>query len=225
MKLAKHNHKNKTTTLFLSLLFVFSVVLAGNYHTVLAQHPEGSYGAGGYGSDVYGGSVQEDPEPEPDPIETISFCVYTGENCAGGTSVVDFGTLNMASTTTESSSFDVATNASGGVTVAAFGTTLDSGSNTIDAFGLTPAESAPGSEQFGFRVISVTGGNLAALAPFNNMNSNQYMFEPDTYIDVAGSSGPTNSSTVEIEYAVNISAITPLGIYISDINYIATATF
>ncbi|MEX0668425.1 MAG: hypothetical protein WD061_01625 [Candidatus Saccharimonadales bacterium] len=226
MKLTKSSYKDTLNiSLIVSTFFVLSVIAAGNYQIVLAQtHPEGSYGAGGYGSDIYSGSMEEEGGEE-EVTETLSFCVYTGSDCAGGGSVIDFGTLGIDNTSTGLSRFDVATNATNGVTVSIFGTTLDNGSSTIDPFGLTPAASTPGIEQFGLRVSSISGGSMSAASTFNDMSPNQYMFDAGTYIDVGSSSGSTNSSTFEIEYAANISAITSPGIYVSDINYIATATF
>jgi hypothetical protein len=107
--------------------------------------------------------------------ETLTFCVYTGANCAAGGSAVALGdpsTGVLANTalvyTDNTSKFDLATNASAGAIVRMKGDTLKTpgGTFSIDPHGATcTADSASNSvEQFGVRVTP-SAAPLAAVMP------------------------------------------------------------
>ena len=159
--------------------------------------------------------------------ETLQFCVYTGADCDAGGSEVDLGILNTAAVQTVESYFDVATNARNGMVVTYFGATLESGGHEIDPFGAGMNASTTGSEQFGLRVDDATtptqGGSIAA--PFDGAAAGTYSFIENSQEDVATSSGPLAETKYTIEYAANVDALTPTGVYNTSVEYIATATF
>lgn len=167
--------------------------------------------------------------------ETLSFCVYTGADCASGGTQADLGILSTGSTEVAESYFDVATNARNGVSIVYYSdATLTSDSFTIDAFGNPTAgdgnleqSSTTGGEQFGLRVSNVTTGgqNAVASAPFDTAAADEYAFHEAAYDDIGESSGPVETTTFTIEYAANVDALTETGIYDTEIEYIATGTF
>jgi hypothetical protein len=106
--------------------------------------------------------------------EKLTFCVYTGVNCAAGGSAITLGNLGVLDETTAynnaDAKFDVYTNAQSGVivrakTFASPGHTLTSGANTISAIGGTASPSSVGTEQYGF-CVDTTGGAVTAVAPY-----------------------------------------------------------
>lgn len=163
--------------------------------------------------------------------ETLSFCVYTGADCASGGTQADLGILNTTTTEVAESYFDVATNARNGVSIVYYSNaTLTSDSFTIDAFSGgdgTLATSTTGTEQFGLRVSDVTTGgqNAVASAPFDTAAADEYAFHEANYDDIGESSGPIESTTFTVEYAANVDALTETGIYDTQVEYIATGTF
>lgn len=162
--------------------------------------------------------------------ETLAFCVYTGANCSEGGNESDLGILNTTITRTAESYFDVATNARNGVTIQYVGDTLTSGSFSITAFNGgdgTPATSTTGTEQFGLRVAdATTGGQNASIAsPFDTMAADEYALDTSNPQSVGTSSGPVEETKFTIEYAANVEALTETGVYDTNIEYIATATF
>ncbi len=105
--------------------------------------------------------------------ETLTFCVYTLADCATGGTAVTLGDsngvlFNTATTYTGTASFDLASNAFGGVSVKMQGDTLKSGSFTITPHGAacTADSTATSLEQFGIR-ISSAGFGQTATAPYH----------------------------------------------------------
>jgi hypothetical protein len=90
--------------------------------------------------------------------EILTFCVYTGANCAAGGATVDLGVLTPAVTGTGISFMDAGTNAGSGLAVQYNAPTLTSGANTIPAVGAGAVSPVVGSGQFG---INATGPNIA----------------------------------------------------------------
>lgn len=163
--------------------------------------------------------------------ETLSFCVYTGADCASGGTQADLGILSTGTTEVAESYFDVATNARSGVSIVYYSdATLTSDAFTIDAFSGgdgTLATSTTGTEQFGLRVSDVTTGgqNAVASAPFDTAAADEYAFHEAAYDDIGESSGPVETTTFTIEYAANVDSLTETGIYDTQVEYIATGTF
>ncbi len=194
--------------------------------------------------------------------ERLTFCVYTSAiqaNCTG-TSTTNPVVLGDATTgvldpghsyTNTDAKYDVATNASNGVTIRAKGTTLTSGSFTIDAVGATAAASSVGGEQFGLCTYRASGGGAGAsttltpASPYNSGNCSSVT----TGMDAAGSAtfaydvttsnnnflstyGATianktagDFSTGVLAFLGNISNTTEPGIYTSTLTFIATGNY
>ena len=161
--------------------------------------------------------------------ETLTFCVYTGVNCAASGSTVALGTLSSASTASGTSKMDAATNAGTGYAITYSGATLTSGANTITALG--GAASSIGSSQYGINLKANTtpsvGSNVSgsgsgtAQGAYNTTDS--FKFLTGETVASAGSSTATNTYTVS--YIANISTVTPPGAYTSTLTYVCTATF
>ena len=109
--------------------------------------------------------------------EKLTFCVYTGANCAAGGTAVTLGSSGVLDETqaynNADAKFDVYTNAQSGVVVRAKtfatpGHTLTSGGNSITAIGGTAAASNQGTEQYGF-CVATSGGSVTAVAPYTGV--------------------------------------------------------
>jgi hypothetical protein len=169
--------------------------------------------------------------------ETLSFCVYTGANCAAGGASVALGSLTASSTGSGTSKMDVATNGSGGYTVIYNGTTLTGpSSTTIPAMGTQSSNgaattSAQGTSQFGLNLranatpsvgADVTGTGSGAYGTNYGTADNFRHFSGDS---IATASGSTNSNTFTVSYIANISGSQAAGSYTTTLTYIATATY
>jgi hypothetical protein len=109
--------------------------------------------------------------------EKLTFCIYTGANCAAGGSSLTLGSNGVLDETqpynNADAKFDVYTNAQNGVVVraktfAAPGHTLTSGGNSITAIGGTAVASALGTEQYGM-CVATSGGSVTAVAPYKGV--------------------------------------------------------
>jgi hypothetical protein len=124
------------------------------------------------------------------------------------------------------------TNAANGYTLSYQGSTLTSGTNTIEAM-TTKAASSTGTEQFGLNLRDNTtpntgadpsgSGSGAPAADYNTVD--QFKFVPDTATTLASASGSTASNTFTVSYIVNVSQTTEAGAYSTTITYIATGNF
>jgi hypothetical protein len=174
--------------------------------------------------------------------ETLTFCVYTGINCAAGGTAVALGDANgvLANTalvyTDASSKFDLATNASTGAVVRMKGDTLKTSGGTfsIDPYGTTCAadSTATNIEQFGVR-ISVSGAPLEPTVQYGCASGNHVL-------DVTGANNVTTTygqaiadttnqaldvATGTMEFAAKSALTTEAGIYTTTMIFIATATY
>ncbi len=183
--------------------------------------------------------------------EEITFCVYTGANCAaGGTSVALGDTHGVLSSTGPfvdiSTKYDVASNASSGVTIRMKGNTLQSGSSSIAAIGASAASSSAGTSQFGLCTWENSGSTLTPTSPYNNAScsttsqtagtgstggagSAQFAFNTtnttSTYGDTLASATAGASSTGTIAFIGNISTSQQAGIYTTTLTFIATGNY
>ncbi len=183
--------------------------------------------------------------------ERLTFCVYTGVNCAAGGAAVTLGDTNgvldpAGPYVDKNTQYDVATNASVGVAIRIKGDTLKSGSFDITAIGNTAAASNPGNEQFGFCSYQTTGSGLTPAAPYDNANCNtttqtagtgtpggagtgQFAFNTtnttSTYGDVFANKIAGSTSSGVIAFIGNISNTTEAGIYATTLTFIATGTY
>lgn len=181
--------------------------------------------------------------------EALTFCLYTGANCAAGGNAINLGDSNgvLADMTTvytnSTPKFDIASNALNGVAVRMKGDTLTSGTFTITADGAscTQDSTATNTEQFGVRIVSYgTGqyngdatqanqtpdagigdyGCLAGYHKFDTANTNT------TYGSLfATTIGATDISTTNFELAAKAANTTEAGVYKSTLQFIATATY
>lgn len=113
------------------------------------------------------------------------------------------------------------TNASGGYTITATGTPLQSGANMIDPLG-TAAASSPGDEQFGMRFVESGAGSGTVTAPYDGAT---YAFNATTTDQIASASASTENSVYSAYYLANITSNTPAGTYTSNITYVGTANY
>ncbi len=169
--------------------------------------------------------------------ETLTFCVYTGANCAaGGTAVAlgdSNGVLSATNTTyTNTASYDLASNALGGVAVKLKGDTLKSGSFSITPSGPTcTADTASTAvEQFGVRISAVGAGQSAAAPLLYGCAANNHTFDvanTNTVYgqDIVTTAGATDASTSTLELAAKAAGTTEAGVYTSTLTLIATATY
>ncbi len=166
--------------------------------------------------------------------ETLTFCTgtsITGENCGtvSGTTV-DLGSGSPSGTSTGTSVFAVSTNANTGYNVTVNGTTLTSGSDTIDAL-TSNAGSSVGTEQFGINLVSnstpsvgsaATGSGTGA-AETNYDTADSFRFTDGE--QVASAAAATNANAFTVSYIANVAGVTEPGSYTTNLNYIATANF
>jgi hypothetical protein len=175
--------------------------------------------------------------------ETLTFCVYTGVNCAAGGSAVALGDVNgvLSNTglvyTDASSKFDLATNASAGAIVRMKGDTLKTSGGTfsIDPHGATcTADSTNTSlEQFGVSVTTPSAP-LAAVSPYNcfaTLGAGFHTFDVTNTNTTYGqaiantSGGASDVRTGTMEFAAKSALTTEAGIYTTTLIFIATATY
>ena len=195
--------------------------------------------------------------------ERITFCIYTSAanytNCTvSTTNPVILGDTNGVLSTTQPSinktaKYNITTNASNGVTIRAKGTTLTSGSFTIDpvaAGNSTGTTSSVGTEQFGVCTYRDTGGGTTGLtpsAPYNsancsgttagqgagNDNSANFGFDTTTsndnwgttYGDTIATKAAGDFSTGILVFLGNVSNTTEAGIYTTTLTFIATGNY
>lgn len=184
--------------------------------------------------------------------ERLSFCIYTGINCAAGGNAVTLGDTNgvldpSGEYVDKTTKYDVATNAGGNAVIRMKGDTLKAGSFDITAIGAAAASTNPGNEQFGFCTYASSGaGTLTPTAPYNNANCNtttqtagtgstggsgtaQFAFDTTnintTYGQSIATKNPGTSSTGIIAFIGNISNTTEAAIYTTTLTFVATGTY
>lgn len=144
-----------------------------------------------------------------------------------------FGSFSPNSGTVSTATFSVLNYTSYGYTVQITGTAPTNGSHVITPLA-TQTASTTGTEQFGINLVANTSPSSVGANPDNgqfgfgtvNANygtSNQYRFvSGDTIASAPKSSGQTNYT---ISYLVNVSPITPGGVYTSNQTLIVTGTY
>jgi hypothetical protein len=182
--------------------------------------------------------------------EQLTFCVYTGANCAAAGTAVSLGTNGVLSSATsyvdKSTKFDLQTNASQGAIVRIKGTTLTSGANTIAA--LTSAGTyTSNTSQFGICDYESAGANLTPYTGTtlysggtggkcsgttqgtSGDNGASFYFNTanttSTYGDeiASATAGPSSTAIVPILGATSTTQVA--GIYTTNLTFIATGTF
>ena len=138
--------------------------------------------------------------------------------------IVALGALSASGVQTDTATMTAATNATGGYSITVFGSTLTSGSDTIEEIGADAEVSATGTEQFGMK-ISKSGNEGVAVAPYNH-DTNYAYFGVSSADECANSaSGPSETTTFTMEYMANITTTTEAGSYSAIHTYICTGTF
>jgi hypothetical protein len=140
------------------------------------------------------------------------------------TSASRFATDTAAGSGTEVQAHDIVagTNAASGYVITVSGTTLTSGSFTINAIGATNTAPTPGTEQYGIRATA-TGGSGVVAAPYDGTG---FALDTAAFPDLfASAPGATANTTFSVRYVANIAANTEAGVYTSSLTYLATATF
>ncbi len=158
------------------------------------------------------------------PDQYLSFSVPDAE--------IELGTLSASAASTDSNTMVINTNAVNGFTITVSGSTLTSGTNTINAIGATAAASSPGTEQFGINLVVNTspsvGANPSGTAPIGSAagqygTANSFAFNSGN--TVASASSDINQTTFTVSYLANVSSGTDRGTYTTILTYAATANF
>jgi hypothetical protein len=164
----------------------------------------------------------------------LLFCTgisIPDDNCTNAAGdFIDFGELSPSSAGRGTSQMLAATNAESGYDISVYGTTLQSGINTINGI-TTPDVSRPGTAQFGMnlRANSSPAGGLdpggaGTGSPAPNYNQpNFYTFNSGDI--VASNPGPDQDRLYTDSYIVNVPVTQAPGVYDSTLTYICVATF
>lgn len=154
-------------------------------------------------------------------------------NCTGTNKKYykDMGDLDTSSTLTAQSQMAVGTNASGGFAITANGTTMSSGTNTIQGAS-RPSESRPGTNQFGINLAENTNpevGNAPEGEWANAVVSADYAM-PNRYKFVSGdvvaySPNVSLMKKYTVSYILNSSPQLRAGVYSTTVTYIASGRF
>ncbi len=149
---------------------------------------------------------------------TIGF----GGLSASGARYATGDTLGATSNVADAHTISASTNASNGYTITVNGTTLTSGAFTVTAIGGTATASAPGTKQFGERLI-VNSGTGSATSPYASANwaLNTAAFPSQ----VASGSGDGSTTVLGVRYIANVSSATEKGSYSATLTYTVTANF
>jgi hypothetical protein len=163
----------------------------------------------------------------------LSFCVgvsITGDCSTAEGNFIDLGELSPEITATGTSQMTVGTNAALGVTIAAYGTTMTSGNNTIPALA-NPTVSAPGNAQFGLNLRS-NSNPPAGQEPsgIGVANPSARYGAPNQFAFVSGDVIATSPDTTDIRkftvsYIVNVPPSQMPGVYTATLTYICMASF
>jgi hypothetical protein len=148
--------------------------------------------------------------------------------------LVGFGTLSSltsryatgdglgSNTEVEAHTISANTNASGGYSIYLSGSTLTSGSYTINSIGGINSSPTPGTEQFGLRA-SVTSGTGNVSSPYS---ASGFAFDQASFPDeIASGTGDDQVTVYSLRYLGNINQNTEAGNYQASLNYIMTGTF
>lgn len=159
----------------------------------------------------------------PDPNLTFSI----------DSSNANFGSFSPSLASTATATFSVINYTSYGYVVQLAGTPIKYGSHTIAAMG-SNAASQPGTEQFGVNLVANTspqsyganpnngGFGFGSVAP-NYATPNQFRFvSGETVAQAVKSSGKTSYT---LSYLVNVSSLTPGGVYAGNQTLIVTGTY
>jgi len=173
--------------------------------------------------------------------ETLVFCtgVTVDATCSTVTNAtIDLGVFSPSSTTSATSEMAASTNGDSGYVITVDGTSLVSGSNTIDAIGSTAATSTIGSNQFGLNLVANTtptvgaamtpafdGGDYQGAPAAEYDTADSFAFDDTSAQTVASSTGPSAAQKYTISYIVNVAGNQSPGNYTTTLTYICTPTY
>jgi hypothetical protein len=183
--------------------------------------------------------------------ESLTFCVYTGANCAAGGSSVNLGSgadnvLSASSPSGGVSKMDADTNATTGYTITYITTSpggtggstcpgsLSSSNDCITDAGGSAGTFSAGTAKFGINLrdnatpnigTDIAGSGIGAVsAPYNTVDN--YAFQGGTTPrTVATAAGPTITNTYTVAYAAQAGNTTKPGAYSAIFTWVATGTF
>ncbi|MFA6255022.1 MAG: hypothetical protein WC675_03235 [Patescibacteria group bacterium] len=144
---------------------------------------------------------------------------------------IELGELTDSTTGRDSHTMVIDTNAVGGFVITVFGSTLTSGTNSIDAL-LAATASSPGLKQFGINLVANTspliGADPSGTAPIGSAatgynTANQFKFASGN--TVASATNDISQTTFTVSYIANISTDTAGGTYTTTLTYSATSNF
>lgn len=156
--------------------------------------------------------------------ETLTFTLSSA--------TISLGTLTTSAAGSNGTvTMTAATNAAGGYAIT-YSAPNSLRSNGTDIAAYTNGTSSPGTEGFGFNLVSnstpsvganVSGsGGATAQAGYNT--TNQYSFTP-AGATIASVNVPSNTNTFTASFVANISPVTPAGAYTTTVTYVATPNF
>jgi hypothetical protein len=190
-----------------------------------------------------------------DVAESLTFCVYTGVNCAaGGTSILLGDTNDVLSTAGSfvdiKTKYDIATNAAGAspaATVRFKAPLPTAGSATIATIGTTATTPAGSNTSlFGLCTYRTSGTLLTAVAPYDDSNCNtatqtagtastggtgsaKFAFDTTNAATTYGSSLATMnagaSNSGQINFVGQVASTQKAGTYVAAFTFIATGTY
>jgi hypothetical protein len=165
----------------------------------------------------------------------LLFCVgkQVSPNCDSttGGNYTDLGDISATNTLFTSSQMAAGTNASAGYSIAAYGTTMEAGSNVINAL-TTPTLSAPGNSQFGINLTENSSPSIGSVPDGQSTNavvapgygtSNLYKFQSGDLIASAPNVSLLRRFT--ISYIVNAPPDLRAGVYTTTLTYICSGHF
>ncbi len=223
---------------FYARIYTYATAAAANGYTVANPSVVGAYvDAGGVAL-----STAQQITVTAKVQEQLTFCVYTGANCAAGGSTVALGDANgvlanYASAYQDASTkFDIATNAQTGAVVNLKMDTLKSGGNSIAQQGVACAADSTTTSvaQFGLRVSNVGAAPLETITGAYDCGSGNHMLDTNNTTGTTSPYGQTIADTTSqplatttgtVEFSAKAALTTPAGIYTTTANFIATGTF
>lgn len=146
---------------------------------------------------------------------------------------ISFGSFSAATATTSTSTFEVSNYTSYGYVVMMVGTPPTNGAHTISAMGSTDTSQA-GTEQYGINLVANTSPTSFGANPnhgqFGFGDANTGYDTPNNFRFVSGeqiATGPKSSGKTiyTVSYLINVSSLTPGGVYTANQTFIVTATF
>jgi len=165
----------------------------------------------------------------------LVFCVaaQVNDNCLGtsGGNYTDMGTLDPTKTLMATSQMGAGTNATGGYSIVAYGTTMQAGTHVISALS-TPTQSAPGNSQFGINLVANTapllGLDPAGSATNTHVDANYAIPNEFTFHDGDEVASAPNVSFVKkytVSYIVNTPPDIRAGVYTTTLTFLCTGRF